>query len=385
MASLGSSGVGQNETSDDEFDALYNAMEHLKRPDEDEKSFEEKLAELDKHPAFMKDVDFSKPLSTEMEGLMQLKYECEDPTARAEAYKDDGNSEFKKKKYRIAVDNYTEGIKCQCPDRDLNAILYTNRAAAQYHLGNYRSSHNDCRFARKFKPDHFKAVVRGALCCLEMKKYEDCIQWCDTALSTDPQHKQILETRQKASKFQKQRERDRRKEEQKERKEQLADIKLLEAIKSRGIQLATIKSGGDNRSDPLQLSSVETNNAHGTRVQLKDNVLYWPVMFLYPEFTESDYIQSFCENHRLIDHLSHMFGTDTEPPSWDKERTYTPDNINAYFEDREKEKLYQVGKELTLLEVMKHERYKVYGGTPTFILIRRNTEFEKSFLDKYDT
>ena len=44
MASLGSSGVGQNETSDDEFDALYNAMEHLKRPDEDEKSFEEKLA-----------------------------------------------------------------------------------------------------------------------------------------------------------------------------------------------------------------------------------------------------------------------------------------------------------------------------------------------------
>ena len=37
------------------------------------------LQELDKHPAFMKDVDFSKPLSSEMEGLMQLKYECEDP------------------------------------------------------------------------------------------------------------------------------------------------------------------------------------------------------------------------------------------------------------------------------------------------------------------
>ena len=57
-------------------------------------------------------------------------------SAKAEAYKDDGNSEFQKKKYRIAVDNYTEGIKCQCPDRNLNAILYTNRAAAQYHLGN---------------------------------------------------------------------------------------------------------------------------------------------------------------------------------------------------------------------------------------------------------
>ena len=57
-------------------------------------------------------------------------------TARAEAYKDDGNSEFQKKQYRIAVDNYTEGIKCRCPDRSLNAILYTNRAASQFHIGN---------------------------------------------------------------------------------------------------------------------------------------------------------------------------------------------------------------------------------------------------------
>ena len=56
-------------------------------------------------------------------------------TGRAEAYKDDGNHEFQKKQYRIAVDNYTEGIKCICPDKLLNAILYTNRAAAHFRLG----------------------------------------------------------------------------------------------------------------------------------------------------------------------------------------------------------------------------------------------------------
>jgi len=55
--------------------------------------------------------------------------------AKAEAYKEDGNHEFQKKKYRIAIDNYTEAIKCRCPDRKLNAVLYTNRAAAQFHLG----------------------------------------------------------------------------------------------------------------------------------------------------------------------------------------------------------------------------------------------------------
>lgn len=351
--------AGKEEMSDEGLDMLIDAMEHLRKanPEEEEMSFEEKLEALGKHPAFMNEVDLSQPLSPEMEGLMRLKYECEDPTAKAEAYKDDGNSEFQKKKYKIAVDNYTEGIKCQCPDRNLNAILYTNRAAAQFHIGNYRSSFNDCRFARKFRPDHFKAVHRGALCCLEMKKYEECIQWCDDALNIEPQHRQVLDTRQKASKLQKQKERDRRKEEQKERKDQQADVKLLEAMKSRDLKLAGVKSSSDNQLDFLRLSSVETNNAHGARVQLKDNVLYWPVLFLYPEFTESDYIQNFCENHRLIDHLNHMFGVDVDPPPWDKNKRYTPATISVYFEDKEREKVYKVGKDLTLLEVLKHKRF----------------------------
>lgn len=386
MAGTGST-AGMDDIYDPGLDTLIDAMEQMRKanPEKEEKSFDELLEELEKHPAFMKEVDFSKPLNSDVEGLMQLKYESEDPTAKAEAYKEDGNAEFKKKKYRIAIDNYAEGIKCQCPDRSLNAILYTNRAAAQFHLGNFRSSFNDCRFARKFKPDHLKALLRGALCCLEMKKYEDCVQWCDDALNIEPLNKQVLETRQKASKLQKQTERDRRKEEQKERNERQADLKLLEAIKSRGIKLAGGKSDPDSQVDPQLLSTVETHNAHGARVQLKDDVLYWPVMFLYPEFTESDYIQSFSENHRLIDHLNHMFGVEVEPPPWDKSKRYTPDSINVYFEDREKEKLFKVGKDLTLLEVLKHERYRIYGGTPTFILIQGDTEFEKSFLAKYDT
>ena len=35
--------MGQTD-SDEEFDALYDAMEHLKMPGQDEKTFEEKLA-----------------------------------------------------------------------------------------------------------------------------------------------------------------------------------------------------------------------------------------------------------------------------------------------------------------------------------------------------
>lgn len=37
--------------------------------------------EIENHPAFLKDIDYSKPLSQDMEGLMRLKYEQQDPTS----------------------------------------------------------------------------------------------------------------------------------------------------------------------------------------------------------------------------------------------------------------------------------------------------------------
>lgn len=55
---------------------------------------------------------------------------------QARTYKDEGNDYFKEKDYKKAVISYTEGLKKKCTDPDLNAILYTNRAAAQYYLGN---------------------------------------------------------------------------------------------------------------------------------------------------------------------------------------------------------------------------------------------------------
>ena len=38
------------------------------------------LQDLTNHPAFMTEVDWSKPLTPELEALMKLKYEDENPT-----------------------------------------------------------------------------------------------------------------------------------------------------------------------------------------------------------------------------------------------------------------------------------------------------------------
>ena len=55
--------------------------------------------------------------------------------AIAEVYKNDGNEEYKKKNFYGAIYFYTEGIGVNCKDKELNAKLYSNRAAAHLHLG----------------------------------------------------------------------------------------------------------------------------------------------------------------------------------------------------------------------------------------------------------
>ena len=54
---------------------------------------------------------------------------------RAKVHKDEGNDFFKNKKYREAIDEYTEGIKQNSSDLTMNAVLYCNRATAHFYLG----------------------------------------------------------------------------------------------------------------------------------------------------------------------------------------------------------------------------------------------------------
>jgi hypothetical protein len=56
----------------------------------------------------------------------------------AATYKEDGNYNFKIKKYRLAIMSYTEGLKQRCGDSLLESELYNNRAAAHFFLKNYR-------------------------------------------------------------------------------------------------------------------------------------------------------------------------------------------------------------------------------------------------------
>ncbi|KAG8536688.1 hypothetical protein GDO81_025845, partial [Engystomops pustulosus] len=155
---------------------------------------------------------------------------------QAKSYKEEGNDYFKEKNYKKAVTAYTEGLRRKGQDAELNAVLYTNRAAAHFYLGNYRSSLNDAIAARKQKPDHLKAVIRGALCYMEIKNYSEAVRWSDEGLQISPTEKKLLETRMKADKLHRAAERDVRKLRQSEKKKQAEKDALLRAIKASNIR-----------------------------------------------------------------------------------------------------------------------------------------------------
>ncbi|XP_054429611.1 tetratricopeptide repeat protein 4 [Pteronotus mesoamericanus] len=341
--------------------------------------------EFEKIPLFMKkapsEIDPKK--NPDLACLQSIIFDDErPPEEQAKTYKDEGNDYFKEKEYKKAVTSYTEGLKKKCTDSDLNAVLYTNRAAAQYYLGNFRSALNDVMAARKLKLRHLKAIVRGALCHLELKNFAEAVRWCDEGLQIDAKEKTLLEVRAKADKLKRTEQRDMRKAKLKEKKEQNENKALLQAIKARHIKLVYEAAGEDedSASEGLckLLDGLSFENPYGARLSIDDQGrLSWPVLFLYPEYAQSDFISAFHEDSRFIDHLMEMFD---ETPSWDLEQKYCPDNLEVYFEDEDREELYQVPPKCTLLQVLQHPRFFVKALTPAFLVCVESSPFCRNYL-----
>lgn len=145
---------------------------------------------------------------------------------------------------------------------------------------------------------------------------------------------------------------------------------MVTELRSRGI--TTGIKGKIDDDVTLDLSSIEPCHpaAIGKRVHLVEGALIWPVLFLYPEYGETDFIQEFHEDSRFVitfnsvgevnrnlknilcsfvDHLEIMF---EETPLWDLEKKYNPTSIRLYYENRESGKLYTIDPHLSLKEVL---------------------------------
>ncbi|KAG6797754.1 tetratricopeptide repeat protein 4 [Apis mellifera caucasica] len=337
--------------------------------------------EMEKHPFFMKKVpEPGEELSPLMEGLQQLKYGEDEntPEELANNYKEDGNFNFKYKKYRLAILSYTEGIRTKCKDVDLMAQLYNNRAAAHFMLKNYRSSLNDCKLALKLKSNYIKALNRAATCCLYIKDYDNCIDFCDQLLDESPTDKIILHLKSQAIAARDRLKRDKRKQDRLEKQLNKKEEELLNIIKRNGINLELTE---ENKNPDLKDLEPQVPQIAQNRVHLDaQNKLIWPVMILYPETQQTDFIQNFHEDTLLIEQLEQLFN---EPPEWDSQKRYILQNINVYFEGKDKCSLHKVDIGQSLGKILQDEQFIVRGGTPAFLIFVKSSEAEKRFLMNY--
>ncbi|KAK2725236.1 hypothetical protein QYM36_001623, partial [Artemia franciscana] len=333
------------------------------------------LKEMEEHPIFMtKQPEEGESLPPFLEGIQQLRYDTSEntPEELATTYKENGNYKFKLKKYRNAITEYTEGLKQKCEDAELNAILYANRAASHFYLGNYRSSLSDCQEAVKLKKDYKKAILRAAQCCQKLSRFEEGNEWCDRGLTLDRTDEQLIQIRAQLAKEKSIKDRDRRKADIAERKLQASHKTILAAIKNRGIQVH-----GD-----LSMESLEPCHpaAINKGVHLEGETLVWPVLFMYPEYGETDFIAEFHENTTFQDHLQVIFGPESEPAPWDAEKKYTVDKLRVYFEDRKTNTLLHVPLIKRLNEILTNQRYCVIAGTPGFIVLVEGSKFQEEFI-----
>ena len=149
-----------------------------------------------------------------------------------------------------------------------------------------------------------------------MKHHALCRDWCDRGLELDPGHEELLRMRGEAVTSLKAAERDERRRALEAKRRKVEEGLVLDLIKARGIRVASVKEGP---SGALALADLEPCHpaAVQKRVHVVDNSLVWPVLFLYPEFGETDFIEEFGENDQFGSHLETMFGTDVERPPWD--------------------------------------------------------------------
>lgn len=331
--------------------------------------------EMEKHPFFMTKIPEDGEVPPLLQGLQELKYSPEENTPEdlAKAYKEDGNYQYKLKKYRMAILCYSEGIKQRSNDIELNGQLYNNRAAAHYFLGNYRSCYNDCKCAIRILPLYPKATNRLAHVCFKLGLYEECINNCDLLRKNEPENEEVLELKKTASKKKKEKDCKERKKNLHKKKAAVEKKKLLEAIKERNITLI-VDQGIIENEEELSMSS----NPVAPIVHFDGERLVWPVLLLYPEYETSDIIENFHEDHMFEEELTEIFSNHAD---WDVDHKYTLSTIHMYYENEER-KIKLINLSSTLGAVLSRKDFRVENGMPSFLVLEKDSITEKKLLNR---
>jgi len=123
---------------------------------------------------------------------------------KQEDLKERGNIAFKNGKLDEAIRIYTEAVELDPFNKNLNAILYANRAAANLKLKKLQDALRDCNKAIELNDKYIKAYTRRGEIRMDMGDYEEAVRDFQQIRQLDPSNHHITqrlhEAQQKAKK-----------------------------------------------------------------------------------------------------------------------------------------------------------------------------------------
>jgi len=247
-------------------------------------------------------------------------------------------------------------------------------------IENFGRAIEDCKDSIKCDPSNVKAYFRAAQASFSLRKYQQAIDFCKQTLEIEPKNKLAMSLMEKSNEQYKIQQEQRAKQEAVEQARIDEEERMLSALRERKICMGEKLYRG--KAEYEGTVHWDEENA---------NCLRWPIMFLYPEHEQSDFIQSFGEHDRLVDLLAMMFPQE-ERVEWDPKGRYVYTNLVVYFQTNstnilgestnyKKQSWVLVDPNKTLLDAMQLPGH-VIPQFPVFSVFVRGSSFLKEFLQK---
>jgi hypothetical protein len=251
--------------------------------------------------------------------------------------------------------------------------------------GNYRRVIEDCNAAVKLDPGNTKAYFRAARACRSLDRVLEGREYCVLGLKQDATNQDLKKLSIEIEALIK------KKEDLKKKKQVEHAEKLMEYSEKLETVNAALEKRGIIMGNPL----FDLQNQYESQVRLDEqkDELHWPVLLLYPEHNQSDFIKDFNENDTLLDHLNYVF-PEGNFADWDSERKYQLSQIQIYIEvgvtvplqsSKQKsskiaQKWIRVKPQTKLSQVLKHPDY-IVPQFPCFYVMVSGSKFMDSFLN----
>ena len=116
----------------------------------------------------------------------------------------------------------------------------------------------------------------------------------------------------------------------------------------------------------------------------QENILHFPVLIVYEEFNNTDYLRDVEENSMISDILETLF---EEPLTLDKEKKYNENTVKCFLEmseldtvlKKETNSYFPLRNDDRLIDVLTHE--KVYmNGLPVIFIVSQTSKFYTHFM-----